>query len=99
MEDASWMKRNHRVDEILLLCHEILNKVAEVRCSFGGWKNSFKRGYNKLNTLFAKTGHAEGRRQKISESEGLFQLISLYLQVVTPQASSAVHDGGQGGGL
>ena len=85
VEDASWMKRNHRVDEILLLCHEILNKVAELRCSFGGWKNSFKRGYKKLNTLFAKSGHAEGRRQKISESEGLFQLISLYLQVVTPK--------------
>jgi len=25
------MKKNHMVDEILLLCHEILNKVAELR--------------------------------------------------------------------
>ena len=31
MENVSWMKKNHMVDEILLLCHETLNKVAELR--------------------------------------------------------------------
>ena len=31
VENVSWMKKNHMVDEILLLCHEILNKVAELR--------------------------------------------------------------------
>ena len=50
VDNVSWMKKNHMVDEILLLCHEILNKVAELRIIIqcGCPYNENRRPFNEL---------------------------------------------------